>query len=123
MSQSKGFPAPRRGEIWLVDWSPGRGSEKAGKRPALIIQNDHGNLSKTYPNTIIVTITTKGRNIPFHVLIKKSRRNGLKADSYAKCEQVLTISKSRLIGKPWGRLTQDQMAEVAEALKLSLALP
>ena len=123
MSQSKGFPLPRRGEIWLVDWSPGRGSEQAGRRPALIVQSDHGNLSKTYPNTIIVTISTKGREIPFHVLIAKSPRNGLKVDSYVKCEQVLTISKSRLIGTPRGRLTQDKMAEVAEALKLSLALP
>ena len=34
---------PKRGEIWLVNWNPARGSEQAGQRPALIIQNDIGN--------------------------------------------------------------------------------
>ena len=34
---------PRRGEIWLVNWNPARGSEQAGIRPALIVQNNVGN--------------------------------------------------------------------------------
>jgi len=123
MSVSSRFPLPRRGEIWLVDWSPGRGSEQAGKRPALIVQNEHGNLSERYPNTIVVTISTKGRDLPFHVLIRKSKTNGLRADSYAKCEQILTISKSRLVGKPWGHVTVEETSAVEDALKLSLSLP
>lgn len=115
-------PNPSRGEIWQVDWSPGRGAEQAGRRPALIVQNDHGNHAATFPNTIVVTISTKGRDIPFHVNIPRSKTNGLKADSYAKCEQVLTISKSRLVGKPWGRLSDEEMQRVEVALKRSLAL-
>ncbi|MGZ3625202.1 MAG: type II toxin-antitoxin system PemK/MazF family toxin, partial [Ktedonobacteraceae bacterium] len=42
---------PRRGEIWDVNWSPGRGAEQKGTRPALIIQNDRGNTSSSYPLT------------------------------------------------------------------------
>ena len=38
---------PRRGEVWLVNWNPARGSEQAGKRPALVIQNDIGNEKST----------------------------------------------------------------------------
>jgi mRNA-degrading endonuclease toxin of MazEF toxin-antitoxin module len=91
-----------------------------GIRPALIVQNDHGNRSPNYPNTIVVTISTRGRDIPFHVFIRKSNTNGLEADSYVKCEQILTVSKSRLIGKPWGRLTDEEMEKVGEALKQSL---
>ena len=115
-------PKPGRSEIWEVDWSPGRGAEQIGRRPALIIQNDHGNHSDVYPNTIVTTISTKGRDTPFHVLIRKSKTNGLKADSYVKCEQILTISKMRLIGKACGRLTDDEMTLVSGAIKLSLAL-
>lgn len=115
-------PQPRRGEIWEVDWSPGRGSEQTGLRPALIIQNDHGNRSASYPNTIVAPLTTRGRNIPIHVLIRRSKVNGLKADSYVKGEQLLTISKARLKGKPWGRLSEAEMAQVGEALKRSLDL-
>ena len=33
----------RRGELYWIDWSPGRGTEIIGTRPALIIQNDIGN--------------------------------------------------------------------------------
>src|SRR6266550_1296907 len=44
--------SPRRGEIWDVNWSPGRGAEQKGTRPALIIQNDRGNTSPSYPMTI-----------------------------------------------------------------------
>lgn len=115
-------PRPSRGEIWLVDWSPGRGSEQLGRRPALIVQNNHGNHSRGYTNTIVVAISTKGLDIPLHVRIAKSRANGLREDSFVRCEQVLTISKSRLTGRPWGRLTPEQMERVDSALRESLAL-
>ena len=94
------LPTPSRGEIWLVDWSPGRGSEQTGTRAALVIQSDQGNHSPRYPNTIVVTICTSGRDVPFHILVPRSPANGLRADSYVKCEQVLTVSKNRLVGPP-----------------------
>src|SRR5436190_11041349 len=121
MSPPDRSPRPTRGEIWEVDWSPGRGSEQAGVRPALIIQNHHGNHSARYPNAVVAAVSTKGRDIPFHVFVARSPTNGLRADSYARCEQILTISKLRLVGSPWGRLTDDQMAQVDEAVKRSLA--
>jgi len=31
---------PNRGEVWLADLSPTRGSEQAGIRPVLVFQND-----------------------------------------------------------------------------------
>lgn len=33
-------PTPRRGEVWMANFSPGRGSEQRGIRPALVIQID-----------------------------------------------------------------------------------
>jgi len=117
------FQLPHRGEIWDVDWSPGRGSEQAGIRPALIIQNDYGNLSNVYPNTIVIAISTKGRSIPFHVRIKPSPINGLEKDSYIKCEQILTISKIRLLANGHrGCLTNKEMIKVEAAIRLSLAI-
>ena len=46
---------PRRGDMWLVDFNPGRGSEQKGARPALVIQNDTGNI---YAATTIVAAVT-----------------------------------------------------------------
>jgi mRNA interferase MazF len=121
VSSARAIRPPHRGEIWQVDGSPGRGSEQTGVRPSLIVQRDAGNQSATYPNTIVAAISTSGR--PLHVRIRPSATNGLKADSYVKCEQLTTISKTRLVGEPWGRLSDAEMAQVDEALKLSLSLP
>jgi mRNA interferase MazF len=122
VSDSRAFPTLHRGEIWQVDWSPGRGSEQTGVRRSLIVQRDAGNQSVTYPNTIVAAVSTSGREIPLHIRIRPSSTNGLKSDSYVKCEQVTTISKTRLVGKPWGRLSDAEMAQVDRALKLSLGL-
>ena len=62
-------PSPKRGEIWDVNWSPGRGAEQQGTRPALIIQNDRGNASPTYPLTIVASMSRTERELPLHVRI------------------------------------------------------
>ena len=47
----------------------------------------------------------------------QSGENGLwEPLSYVKCEQIMTISKARL-GRRLGRLTNDQAAQVAAAMK------
>jgi mRNA interferase MazF len=117
-------PSPRRGEIWLVDFDPGRGSEQRGRRPALVLQNDVGNQRSQYPNTIVLAMSTKGRPIPFHIQITPNPQNGLQEVTYVKCEQILTLSKTRLLGpQALGRLSPAEMRKVETAVKLSLALP
>jgi len=113
---------PSRGEIWDVDWSPGRGSEQAGRRPALVVQNDFGNHSERYPNTIVLAISGKGLSIPFHVHVEKRPENGLDTDSWVKCEQILTVSKHRLASAPRGRLTREEMLQVDRAMLISLGI-
>jgi mRNA interferase MazF len=112
---------PSRGELWWVDWSPGRGSEQMGKRPALVVQTDAANRNPRYPNTIVVTVSSTGRDVPFHVLLEVSAESGLSDQSFAKCEQLLTISKRRLDAR-LGRVTAEEMARVEEALRMVLDL-
>ena len=88
-----------RGEIWIVNWNPGRGSEQSGLRPSLVIQNDMGSTNPNYGNVIVLAISTKSSNIPFHIEIKHNAENGLNEKSYVKCEQIMTISKDRLVTK------------------------
>ena len=111
----------RRGEIWRVDWSPGRGSEQQGLRPALVVQTDAANSNPRYPNTIVVAVSTRGKPVPFHVPVEPSPGNGLKRRSYVKAEQLLTISKERLV-ECIGVLEGEVMAQVEEAVKLVLEL-
>ena len=114
-------PSPRRGEIWDVNWSPGRGAEQKGTRPALIIQNDRGNASLSYPLTIVASMSRTERELPLHVRISPSEENGLTDFTDVKCEQVMTIEKSRLMRRRGG-ITSDELNRVDVALKLSLSL-
>lgn len=110
----------QRGEIWWVDFGIPRGSEQGGQRPALIVQNDTGNL--TSPTTIIAAITSRSKaKYPFHIEVL-AQESGLPADSTILLEQLLTISKTRLIRKA-GMLPFVRMMEVDRALQVSLGLP
>jgi len=109
----------KRGEIYRVDWNPRRGSEQSGIRPALVIQNDVGN--RTSPTTIVAAITTAiKRPYPFLVRIKKEE-SGLPKDSSVNLAVIMTIDKSRL-GDKCGELDDVKMAQVDNAIKVSLAL-
>jgi mRNA interferase MazF len=112
----------RRGQVWLVDWSPGRGSEQLGRRPALVIQSDAANSNPRYPNTIVLTLSTKGLPVATHVEVAPNAQNGLRDRSWVKCEQILTISKERLL-ELWGSLPEPDMARVDKAIQAVLALP
>jgi mRNA interferase MazF len=113
--------SPRRGEIWDVNWSPGRGAEQQGTRPALIIQNDRGNASSSYPLTIVASMSRTERELPLHVRISASPENGLVHDTDVKCEQLLTIEKTRLLRRR-GTISDEEMRRVDTALRLSLDL-
>ncbi len=115
------IPNPERGEIWRMDWSPGRGSEQTRRHPALIVQTDPANHNPRYPNTIVVAISTKGRNVPSHVYVEPTDTNGLTAPSFIKCEQILTISKDRLEAR-LGCLSPNDLEQVAAALRMVLEL-
>ena len=109
---------PRRGEVWLVNWNPGRGSEQRGIRPALVVQNDIGN--EKAPTTIVMAISGSVKLYPINVLLEPPE-GGLDRPSIAKASQILTVSKDRLI-KRLGRISEKKMKEVATAIKLSLDL-
>ena len=109
----------RRGEIYYVEWSPGRGSERAGIRPALIIQNDVGN--RYSPTTVVAAISTSQRRpYPFQVAIS-AQESGLPLDSVVKCEQLQTIDQARL-SRLAGVLGREKVGEVDSALHRSLGL-
>ena len=109
---------PRRGEVWMVNWNPARGSEQAGMRPALILQNDIGN--EKGPTTIVAAISSTVRLYPMNVEIRPPE-GGLKRPSIIKTSQILTISKERL-EKRLGSLSIEKMVEVDRAIQLSLSL-
>jgi mRNA-degrading endonuclease toxin of MazEF toxin-antitoxin module len=86
-----------------------------------VIQNDAGNTNPRYPNTIVLAMSTKGN--PFHVRIDPVKSNGLRETTFVKCEQILTISKTRLAGKgPLGRVSAGQFRQVEAATLLAIGI-
>jgi mRNA interferase MazF len=107
----------KRGEIYWVNWNPGRGSEQGGLRPALVIQNDTGN--RFSPTTIVASISTAPEK-PFPFLVEvPSSESGLPQKSAINLSQILTIDKSRLRDK-CGNLSEKNMENVEQAIKVSL---
>lgn len=110
----------KRGDLFWVNLSPTRGSEQAGRRPVLILQNNIGN--ELAPTTIIAPLTTKSfsKEYPTNVKVLKGTA-GLASDSTILLSQIRTIDKSRLEEKIGG-LPAALLEKVDRAIKISLAL-
>jgi mRNA interferase MazF len=109
----------RRGDIFSVDFEPVRGSEQGKVRPALVIQNDIGN---QFSPTIIVAPISSGEEAKFRVNVEvKAPEGNLTNNSLILLNQIRTVDKSR-IGRYWGRLSPETMAQVDQALMISLGL-
>jgi len=110
----------KRGDIFYADLSPVVGSEQGGVRPILVVQNDIGN--KFSPTVIIAAITSQinKAKLPTHIEIVADDY-GLSKDSVILLEQIRTIDKKRLRER-LGRLDEELMAKVNEALVVSLGL-
>jgi mRNA interferase MazF len=109
----------KRGEIYLVNWNQGRGSEQQGIRPAVVIQNNVGN--EYGSTTIVATVTTKFKDIyPFQVFIG-AKEAGLTHDSVIDLGQIMTVDKTRLIRR-LGKIKESDMPLLDEAIKISLGV-
>jgi mRNA interferase MazF len=108
-----------RGEIWLVDFGDPVGHEQAGKRPAVVISADPLNDSPAGV-VVVIPITTMYRGLPKHVEIDPGS-SGLDEISYAKCEDIKSISEQRLIRR-LGAIEDEVTYKIARVLRLLLDL-
>lgn len=109
----------KRGDIYYADLSPVIGSEQAGIRPILVVQNDIGN--KFSPTIIGIAITSKQKaKLPTHIEIEGTKY-GLDKDSVILAEQIRTLDKKRLKEKV-GRLDKDTMEKVKRAIEISFGI-
>jgi mRNA interferase MazF len=87
---------PHRGDIWLVDFGEPVGHEQSGRRPALVVSANPLNLGPAGV-LIVVPLTTTRRQLPSHVEIERGHGSGLRQASYAKGEDVRSVSEARLV--------------------------
>lgn len=110
----------KRGDLFWVDLDPARGSEQAGRRPVVVIQNDIGN--EFSPTVIVAPMTTRNfaKEYPVNVHLPRTV-SGLKADSTILLSQIRTLDKKRL-EKKIGHLSQPYLNKLDHAIKISLGL-
>jgi mRNA interferase MazF len=109
-----------RGDIYLADLNPSRGSEQAGIRPVVIVQREA--IDRFTQTIVIVPLTSNLRrlNIPGTFSIP-AEEGGLTQESVALCYQIAVIDKQRLI-RQIGNLSSLYIQQLNEALIYTLKL-
>ena len=108
-----------RGEIWLVSLDPTKGREQAGIRPALVISVDQFNHGSA-ELVVVVPITSKAKGVPLHVEVRPPE-GGLTMTSFVKCEDVRSISTSRLVRR-LGKVSNETVESVEDRLRIILGI-
>ena len=109
-----------RGNIVMIDLPIVGGSVQTGLRPCVIISNNKAN--KFSPNIIAIPLTSRTKKpMSTHHKILPSITNGLKVESTALAEQILTVSKD-CIKKVIGMLDEQHLEKINEILKQSIGL-
>jgi mRNA interferase MazF len=104
---------PRRGEVCLFVLDK--------ERPALIVSSDALNIHSL--DVCVVPISTV-KHKAFSLRPKiKAGDGGLDRDSWIKCDRVTTVEKASAVYPPIGRMSQQSLARVGEAVKRALELP
>ena len=112
----------RKGSIYWIDFSPGKGSEPKGRRPGLVVQDN--NLNDTKLNTVIVlaiTSTMKYGELPGNVTLKKGEAN-MPKECVVTTTQIKSVDKTSLKEKI-GTLTEVKLLEVYDGMKLVMGFP
>ena len=110
---------PFRSQIWLINLDPTIGAEIKKIRPGIIISNDYNN---EFSDTVtIIPVTDIGHKVyPFEVLLASSTK-GLTKESKAKCQQIRTVDKRRLL-KMLGSIEESRLKEIEKAILLHLGI-
>ncbi len=110
---------PSRGEIWFLNLDPTQGREQAGSRPALVISVDVFNQGPA-ELVVVLPVTSVAKGIPFHVPMAPPE-GGVRQPSFIKCEDVRSVSRSRLRER-WGTVAPQTMAAVEDRLRILMGL-
>ena len=114
----------RRGDIFVIDLNPARGTEARKTRPAVIVSNDGANTTATRLGRGVLTVVPVTSNVdrvyPFQVLLPASA-TGLAVSSKAQAEQVRSVDVA-WVRHQLGSVPAELMSQLDDALRIHLAL-
>jgi mRNA interferase MazF len=111
----------RRGEVWLADLNPRRGTEPGKTRPVLIVQAQPL-LDAEHPSTLVIPLTTNLVDDAAPLRVRVTPTGRLKRRSDLLIDQLRAIDNRRLIDGPLARLSSVVVAQVEQAIRDVLEL-
>ena len=111
--------SPSRGEVWFADFGTPVGREAGMRHPCLIISDNRLNHGPA-ELVIVLPITSVYKRSPSHFEVNPPE-GGLQKRSYIKCEDVRSISTSRLI-RVFGTVSLKTLTEVGYRLRVLMNL-
>lgn len=105
----------KKGEVWLANLDPSKGTEPGKTKPVLILQ-DQVLLDIAHPSTLIIPLTTNLIDNANPLRIRINAQNRLEKDSDLLIDQIRAIDNKRLSHGPLTLLTKDQMKPIYKAL-------
>ncbi len=106
----------KRGEIWIADLNPHRGTEHGKTRPVLIVQAQ-ALLDADHPSTLVIPLTTNLVEDAEPLRLRVLSSGGLLRDSDLLIDQLRTIDDRRLVKGPLLSLDHTTLACVGEAVQ------
>jgi mRNA interferase MazF len=112
---------PKRGEIWLANLNPRRGTEPGKRRPVLIVQAQTL-IDAGHPSTLVVPLTTNLIDDAEPLRIRVHAQASLQRNSDLLIDQLRAIDNLVLVKGPLSRVDDATMGRVAAALREVLDL-
>jgi mRNA interferase MazF len=106
---------PKRGEVWLANLNPRRGTEPGKTRPVLVVQAN-ALIDAGHPSTLIVPLTTNLIEDAQPLRIRVHAQSSLRRDSDLLIDQLRAIDNRVLVKGPLARLDEATMVQVGAAI-------
>ena len=112
----------QRGEVHFIDLNPTKGREQSGQRPVVVLSVDEIN---ALPLVVTIIVGTKGSNIghdyPTNVRVPPAS-SGLPIETVFLCFQIRSVDPSRFRNDPAGKIDDEHMAQIEDAVRYCLGL-
>jgi len=112
-------PEPERGDVYICEFGPERGSEQSGVRPAVVVERSTYARLASKRQVLVAPASTSPHlaRLDFCVPVTARGGTGLRKNSYVNVSHVYSVAKERL-QKRIGKIPDTKMKEIDSALKL-----
>lgn len=106
-------------QLWVVDFGNPIGHEQGGTRPAIVV-GSAVHCGFPIDMALVIAVTTRDRGLRHHVRIA-SKASGLRQTSWARTEEITSVSTLRFGESPIGKASPGEIAELRQWLPVMTA--